>query len=61
MGRRASAHVHRDNRCGAHELPAFARLGGAVDGGLVERVSAGRKTLVQLTGAGRDLLSAERP
>ena len=34
---------------------------GAVDGGLVERVSAGRKTLVQLTGAGRDLLSAERP
>jgi hypothetical protein len=33
----------------------------AVDGGLVERVSAGQKTLVQLTGAGRDLLSAERP
>lgn len=33
----------------------------AVDGGLVERRSAGRKTLVQLTDAGRDLLSAERP
>ena len=33
----------------------------AVDGGLAERVSAGRKTLVQLTGTGRDLLSAERP
>jgi hypothetical protein len=33
----------------------------AVDGGLVERVSAGQKTLVQLTGAGRDLLASERP
>jgi len=33
----------------------------AVDGGLVERVRAGEKTLVQLTGAGRDLLSAELP
>jgi hypothetical protein len=33
----------------------------AVDGGLVERVRAGQKTLVQLTGAGRDLLSAELP
>ena len=29
----------------------------AVDFGLVERVCAGRKTLVQLTNAGRDLLS----
>ena len=33
----------------------------AVDGQLVERVSVGRKTLVQLTGAGRDLLAGERP
>ena len=33
----------------------------AVDFGLVERVSAGRKTLVQLTNAGRDLLSGGRP
>jgi hypothetical protein len=33
----------------------------AVDGGLVERVRAGEKTLVQLKGAGRDLLSAELP
>lgn len=33
----------------------------AVHGGLVERVSVGQKTLVQLTGAGRDLLAGERP
>jgi hypothetical protein len=33
----------------------------AVDGGLVERVSAGGKKQVQLTGAGRDLLSVKRP
>jgi hypothetical protein len=58
MGRRVSAHVQRDNGCVAHELPVWED---AVDGGLVERVSAGQKTLVQLTGAGRDLLSAERP
>lgn len=31
----------------------------AVDGGFVERVSAGGKRLVQLTSAGRNLLSAE--
>jgi hypothetical protein len=33
----------------------------AVDGGLVERALAGEETLVQLTGAGRDRLSAELP
>jgi hypothetical protein len=33
----------------------------AVDGGLVGRVRTGEKTLVQLTGADRDLLSAELP
>ena len=33
----------------------------AVDGRLVERVSVGQKTLVQLTGTGRDLLAGERP
>lgn len=33
----------------------------AVDGRLVERVNVGQKTLVQLTGAGRDLLAGERP
>ncbi len=32
----------------------------AVDGGFVERVEAGRKTLVQLTGAGRSLLNEAR-
>lgn len=33
----------------------------AVDSGLVERMSRGSKTLVQLTGAGRNLLLTERP
>jgi hypothetical protein len=33
----------------------------AVDGRLVERVSVGQETLVQLTGMGRDLLVGERP
>ena len=32
----------------------------AVDGGFVERVSAGPKTFIKLTDAGRDLLSRRR-
>jgi hypothetical protein len=45
-------------RTSCPRLPAW---GDSVDGGLVERVRAGEKTLVQLKGAGRDLLSAELP
>lgn len=33
----------------------------AVDGGLVERLSAGPKTFIQLTDEGRGLLSRNRP
>lgn len=33
----------------------------AVDGRLVERVNVGQTTLVQLTGAGRDVLAGQRP
>jgi len=44
-------------RTSCPRLPAWED---SVDFGLVERVSAGQKTLVRLTDAGRDLLSGER-